>query len=324
MGLVIVRILISLFAISAASINFLAIFIIVSNRNLREDVTAKIMVSSAVGDLMSSLTPIGVIAVTSWIDLNPLPVWLANLQGISTKLFGQSSCEHLCLIAIVKCIVICRPFTHREILSNLKVGLGLAFIWAFSFLCGLVRYQNGAFLFIVRSDGFNYDSETYMTLPTPSADQSITYLIQFLLTSMTVVISYGIIFGTIVKHRRQISTVSQTSDNTGDSAADIARDFLRSVRGAKNMFIITIVYFIAYAPIIIGIVMKASIRASQQCMWIILLHTMTSSLLYMVLHKEVRDAVKKEFRKFWYLIFKGHGTPSKADKSQLGSVTSRY
>ena len=67
-------------------------------------------------------------------------------------------------------------------------------------------------------------------------------LIQFMFAFLSIVFSYSIIFKTILKHKRQISTVNQPTENTSDSAANMARDFLRSVRSAMNMFIITIVF----------------------------------------------------------------------------------
>ena len=120
-------------------------------------------------------------------------------------------------------------------------------------------------------------------------------------TFLSIVVSYSVIFKMILKHNRQISTVNQPSENP-----NMARDFLKSVRNAKNMFIITLVYFSAYAPFILAYGLGADNTVRQQCLWIMLLHTMTSSMLYMVLHKEVRDAVKKEFCIFWNRRFGGN------------------
>ena len=319
------KILITLFAISAASVNSLVIFIIVRHRNLREDVTARLMVSSAASDLGCSLILIGMIAAIAWLNLDALPLWLAALQAVSIKMFGQSSSLHLCFIAIAKCIVICRPFTHREILSDLKFGLGLALLWAASILYGLTTIENGTFSFVWRLVDFNFDPETYLILSRSSSDQSIRYFIQFLLTLLSIVVSYGIIFKTILKHRRQISALSQPQDNTENSTANMAREFLRSARGARNMFIITFVYLIAFAPAIISIGIKASVKTGQQCMWIILLHTMTSSLLYMILHKEVREAVKKEFRMVYHRMFgENHKDTTPKAGTSTGYVFPRY
>ena len=254
------------------------------------------MVSSAVGDLGSNLLTIGVIAIIAWLDLTPLPPWLAKSQSFSLRIFSQSSSAHLCLIAVVKCIVICRPFTHRDILSDRKVGLALAFVWIYSILYGFSQYENGQFYLFENLGTIYFVPETYMVPSTETDGQFLfsvitsIFLIQFMFTFLSKVISYSIIFKTILKHRRQISTVNQPAENTGDSAANIARDFLRSVRSAKNMFIVTLVYFIAYAPVIIAYGMGADNKTDQQCLWIMLLHTMTSSMLYMVLHTEVRDA----------------------------------
>ena len=299
MAMVIVKILITLFAVSATLINSLAIFIYTSNRNLREDVTARLMVSSAVGDLGSSLFTIGLTAIIAWNDFNfPLP-WLAGFQGISLRMFTLSSSTHLCLIAVVKCIVICRPFTHRDILSDLKVGLALAFVWIYSILFGCIVVDVGQIYFFTDIVFPRFDPDTYLAPTTEGSDlQTLIHMLQFVSALLSIVISYGIIFGTILKHRRQISTVNQPTEN-----ANMARDFLKSVRSAKNMFIITLVYFLAYAPTLIGYGLGAGMETSLQFIWIMMLHTMTSSLLYMSLHTEVRDAVKKKFRKWWNRMF---------------------
>ena len=243
------KILITLFAISGILINSLAIFIITSNRNLREDVTARLMVSSAVSDWGSCLFTIGVTAIIAWLDLTPLPQWLAKCQSFSIRVFSESSSAHLCLIAIVKCIVICRPFTHREILSDRKIGLALAFVWIYSIFYGFSQYGNGQFYLFENLGSIYFVPETYM-LPSTNTDGqflffliTLIFLIQFIFSFLSIVVSYGIIFMTILKHRRQISTVNQASENTANSAASTARDFLKSVRSAKNMFIITLVFF---------------------------------------------------------------------------------
>ena len=319
------KILITLFAISGISINSLAIFIITSNRILREDVTARLMVSSAVGDLGSSLFYIGVTAIMVWLDSTPLPPWLAKCQSFSQRIFLQYSSANLCLIAVVKCIVICRPFTHRVILSDRKVGLALTCVWIYSIFYGFIQHENRQFYLFENLGSMYYDPRTYMVISTATVDDQFFFfmlsrinLIQFLLAFLSIVISYSIIFKTILKHNRQISTVNQPSENT-----NIARDFLRSVRGAKNMFIVTLVYFIAYAPFITAFILGADNTIRQQCVWIMLLHTMTSSLLFIVLHTDVRDAVKKDFRKCWNRMF-GRNANQTETESRSDNIILRF
>ena len=148
------KILITLLAISGISINSLAIFIITSNRNLREEVTARLMVSSAVGDLGSNLFTIGVTAIIAWLDLTPLPLWLVKCQSFSLRASSESSSAHLCFMAVVKCIVICRPFSHREILSDRAVGLALAFVWDLQYFLRNYSIRKWTILF-VRKFGYN-------------------------------------------------------------------------------------------------------------------------------------------------------------------------
>ena len=126
-------------------------------------------------------------------------------------MFTLSSSTHLCLIAVVKCIVICRPFTHRDILSDLKVGLALAFVWVYSILFGCIRIGVGQVYFFGDAVDPRFDPDTYLaSTMKQSVIQSLIYMLQFILTLLSIIISYGIIFGTIFKHRRQISTVNTT------------------------------------------------------------------------------------------------------------------
>ena len=290
-----VKCLITLLGVGTVVVNILAMLVVGSTRHLRKDITGRLMISNAVGDLGCGLCSPCVNAVLAWLQLNPVPRWLPILVYSSNAGFGTATVAHQCFIAIVTCIVIVKPFTHEEILSDRRVNMGIVLLWAFSIAFSLIQFF----------EPFNPDFNTELLIMTSRGlvDENLLvfFIVQYVVITCIILSCYGIIFVVIWRHKRKITDLNQTTDTNTSS---VALNFLESIRSAKNMFIVFAVFLAVCLTMIITPYTSPSVESLGMALWINQLHSFKISFLYIVLHKKVRDIIKLKICQWFKIIDK--------------------
>ena len=284
----ILQFLMTILAIASVIINATAIYVIASNRNLREDVTGRLMISSAVSNLCSGLTVVGVSAVIACLRIQTVPPSVVLLQACCLNVFGKNSISHQSLIAVVKCVVIVKPFTQHEILSGKRVALAIVIAWIYAIAAGVYP------LFVDVEPTFHFD--TYVVTSSNTGWVFYINVIPYMiLMTPSIIISYGWIFLVILKHKRKISEVNPSPEVQNDSSSKAAQDFLESVRSAKCMFTLFVVYVILFLPL----VAVTDPTWIQICLWIELIYCALDSFLFMILYPTVRDSIKSKLSRLF-------------------------
>ena len=294
MGPEILQLLIAILAIASLLINSTVIYDIVSSRHLRDDVTGRVIISSAVSDLGSGLTVVGVSAVIACLRFQTVPPSLVLLQMCCFVVFGMNSQAHQTLIAVTRCITIVKPFTQHEILSGRRVNYMIIITWIYAFVGGVYP------LYTDVQPTFNFD--TYIVSHIFTGWTPYTSTIPFIILTLPISISYLWIFVVILKHRRQISDVSLPRGGHNDSTSKAAHDFLESVRSAKCMFTLFAAHMILSIPILITEVTQASPIWLYRCIWIMMLYCVSDSFLYMALYPTVRNTIKSKLSQLYRRI----------------------
>ena len=228
------------------------------------------------------------------LQLNPVPRWLPILVYSSNAGFGTATVAHQCFIAIVKCIVILKPFTHEDILSDRRVNIAIVFLWACSIAFALVQFF----------EPFNPDfsKELLVMISAGLVDKNlfVFFIAQYVVITSIILSCYGIIFVVIWKHKRKITDTNQSTDTNSSAALN----FLESIRSAKNMFVVFAVFLAVFLIMILTPFTSSSVESLGIALWINQLHSFTTSFLYIVLHKNVRDVIKLKICQWFKIIGK--------------------
>ena len=289
-----IKCLITLLGVGTVTVNILVMLVVGSTPHLRKDITGRLMISNAVGDLGCGLCSPCVSAALAWLQLNPVPRWLPILVYSSNAGFGTATVAHQCFIAIVTCIVIVKPFTHEEILSKHRVYVAIVFLWAFSIAFALVQFV----------EPFKPDFNTELLIMTSRGlvDKNLLvfFIAQYVVITCIILSCYGIVFVVIWKHKRKIADINQPTDTNSSAAINI----LESIRSAKNMFIVFAVFLAVFLTMILTPYTSPSVESLGIALWINQLHSFTTSFLYIVLHKKVRDIIKLKICQWFKIIGK--------------------
>lgn len=122
----------------------------------------------------------------------------------------------------------------------------------------------------------------------------VTLLVNFLVPFVTTVVAHAKMFFVV---RHHIRTVSASSSSSSSSPSGF---FYRSVRSARNIFIICAAYWLTYFPVILSTAIDASIRISERVgyalVWIYMTSAVVNGLLYITLHSAVRRDLRRRLR----------------------------
>ena len=95
--------------------------------------------------------------------------------------------------------------------------------------------------------------------------------------------------------QEKISEVNIPPEVQNDSTSKAAQDFLESVRSAKCMFTLFVVYVILFLPL----VAVTDPTWIQICLWIEMIYCALDSFLFMILYPTVRDSIKSKLSRLF-------------------------
>ena len=188
--------------------------------------------------------------------------------------------------------MIVKPFTHEEILSDRRVNMGIVLLWAFSIAFSLVQF------FEPFQPDFDTKLLVIISIGPTDKNLMIFFVAQYVVITCIILSCYGIILVVIWKHKRKIADTNQPTDTNSGAA------ILESVRSAKNMFIVFAVFLAVCLTMIITPYTNPSVESLGTVMWIEQSHSFTTSFLYIVLHKNVRDVIKLKICEWFKMIGK--------------------
>jgi hypothetical protein len=124
-------------------------------------------------------------------------------------------------------------------------------------------------------------------------------VVGFLMGTGTMLYCYGRIFLTVLKQKRLIAATQVTSGTNQSMATGGSKDsVLEAIRSAKKIFIITMMYFVAYTPAVVATV-AANLDYSDPifsvCVWLNVSNSFFNSLAYILLNRSMRRALVEMF-----------------------------
>ena len=278
-------------AILSIASNVPVFFLLLTSRRLQEDIATRAIASLAVADLgMETIAPmISAIIGSQGLDYRA-PQGLLTFYGCVFTTMVLSAIWHLALVSIIRCCVIIKPLTYRSIFSNRVLYGSIGAVWGICSLTCIAEVSVG-----IRF-GFNYISFTpYLINYVGGLQFAYVYLVLNTIAPALIIISaYFKIFLVV---RKQLRTI-RPEKNQGLTNLTVS-----SIKAAKNLFLMILVYGAAYLPIL---VMFAPLKFPQWYVftvnWIFCYNASFNAALYVVLHKTVRE----EYRKLFCPCLKGN------------------
>jgi len=215
----------SLVSVASFAVNIPVVFVTFRSRRFENDPVAKLIASLAVSDIGKGVTA-GCCAGLAW-SLQPgqqAPTWLLRLINSGRYGFGMCSIWHLAAVSVVRCSIIIRPLTHFTIFTERVLRLIVTTIWTLSLVVG---GATNAGVTVIRFSRITMR-------PTVEDQQSVFTvafaLVNFLLPTLIIMVSYAKVFLAV---RRQVRSIF-TSGLRHFGSRTI---FGSSVRSAKNLFV---------------------------------------------------------------------------------------
>ena len=271
-------------AILSIASNVPVLVLLLTSRRLQEDIATRAIASLTVADLgIGAIAPmISAIIGSHGLEYRAHQGLLVFYGCVHTAAL-LSAVWHLALVSIIRCCIIIKPLTYRSMFSNRVLYGSIGGLWGFCILTCIVWVSIGG------RYGFNYISFTpYLTNYEGNLQLAYIYLVlNTFAQGLIIIIAYLKIFLVVRKQLRTIRPVeNQGLDNLTVS----------SIKAAKNLFVMTSVYGAAYLPVF---VMFVPLSFPQWYVFavncIFYYNAAFNALLYVVLHKTVREEYRKLF-----------------------------
>ena len=264
--------------------NVPVLVLLLTSRRLQEDIATRAIASLAVADLGSgAVVPIiSAIIGSHFLEFNA-PQGLLTFYGCVYMTTVLSAIWHLALVSVIRCCVIIKPLTYRCIFSNRALYGSIAAVWGICSLTCIVEVSMGGRF------AFNYIS-FIPYLANYEGGIVLFYFYHVLnicVPAVIIVLAYFKIFLVV---RKQLRTI-RPEENQGLTNLTVS-----SIKAAKNLFVMISVYCVAYVPVL---VLFAPVNFPQWYVfavnWIFYYNATFNALLYVVLHKTVREEYCKLF-----------------------------
>lgn len=209
-------------------------------------------------------------------------------EGFSILLFGRSASWHLAVISSIKCYTIVRPLTCVTTMTVKFEAFVFISLWLWNSVYGTtVIYQNYGMIV--------HPVTYYVVFTNPTNIPLWVALASSILCTAIIFISNAIIFYTVYKHKQRIKASETTSHSP-----QLASEFMASVKASKNILIICIVFGVTFLPsfvalFIVQVQPVLPVWYIFLCHWGFMCHAFTDTLLYIVLHRNVRNEIRCMF-----------------------------
>ena len=274
-------------------VNIPVVIVTTRSERLKEDLVTRVMTSLAVSDIINGGGISCLAAFIAWIQPSTVPDAFTQTHGMLFYLFAHNAFWHLAFASVIKCVVIVWPLTYSDIITDRRINLMLSAIWII----------NIAADFIFFAIGVRYGFDWIQILPN-LANYFLVLppigIISFFAATICMIICYTKIF--IVVRKTLASTApdgmfaGSAATSAGIQTSQIKEKFLLNVRSAKTICIICATFLLSYLPYILrGMFAYNNVAFTFFSRWIFDVGSATNGLLYLVLHKKVREECKKMF-----------------------------
>jgi len=264
--------------------NVPVLVLLLTNRRLQEDIATRAIASLAVADLgIGAIAPMISTIIGSHGQEYIAPQGLLTLYGCVHNTTVLSAIWHLALVSIIRCCVIIKPLTYRSIFSNRVLYGSIGAVWGICSLSCIFELSMGG------RYAFNYINFTpYLTNFQAIAQLANAYLV--LNTIVPALIIFSAYFKICLVVRKQLRTI-RPEENEGLTNLTVS-----SIKAAKNLFVMISVYCATYLPLILLFSpLNFSLWYVFAVNWIFLYNATFNAVLYVVLHKSVRNEYRKLF-----------------------------
>lgn len=259
--------------------------LLLKSRRLQEDIATRAVASLAVADLgMGAVVPmISAIIGSRGLGFRP-PQGLLTFYGCVSTATSLSAIWHLALVSVIRCCVIIKPLTCRSIFSTRVLYGSIGALWGVCILTCVITVSMGA------RWGFNYIAFTpYLTNYTGGRLFGYVYIVLNTFAPASIIfVAYFKIFLVV---RRQLRTIRPQENHGGPVNLTVS-----SIKAAKNLFVIISVYGVTYLPLFLTFIpLKFPQWYVFAVTWLFYYNAGFNALLYVVLHKSVREEYRKLF-----------------------------
>lgn len=277
----------SLVTLFSVVISIFVAFVIVRSPKLMEDLTSMAMLSLCASDLGNGLFVSGFSAVLMWTGLADFPSSVLVVQYAALILFAAVSAWNLALVSIFKCAVIVRPLNYWTVLTARTQAAFVGGVWTLGVALAVLPFMTGG-----RAE-FSREMAAVIFLDTFTPFFGL--FVGFIIPSAVILVANFKIFLVVRRHKRSIVDVACLPQGPQGPFPDgHVNYFARSVKSAKNIFVICIAYWVVYAPSVSSLAVSSSWYMFVTN-WIYLCNPIINSLLYIGLHKNVQAEIRKVF-----------------------------
>ena len=216
---------------------------------------------------------------------------ISKLQVFFIIWCGSCSIYNMAAVSFVKMLAIARPLQFELEVTSKRCWAGIACIWLIAVVISapvLTDFAETAYA----------KPLLISTMGKGNAVLSTTFTILVYIPATSVIsVSYWKIFRIVLKHKRRIADISVLLD--GSSNGQYQR-VVSAIKSAKKMMVITGVYYSVFTPLAILLASGDIKNPESQERWyvfVILWNSLGNSwyncMLYLLLHKKNRTAVKQ-------------------------------
>lgn len=272
--------------------NSFAIFMICVAKRELERPDVKLVLSLFVSDLMFGLGVVVAVVGAWW----PRLLYSEAFFGIYiflTFVPGSVTVYNLGAIALVKMLSITRPLRYQVEVSSSRTKVGIVGMWTLSLVL-IIPMLIGTRV--------RYYTSLIYALPLSTAYTMVTLVLVGIPGFTCMLFCYGKIFFAVKDTNKKIQDIS-----VNDSETKTKNLFLKSVRSAKNLFIITATFVVVYGigsatVLILGSNLESEYSVQFVLHWSSLpMNSSLNSVLYILLTNKMRQ------RALCYLLCKTPG-----------------
>ena len=290
---------ITISAVTNIAINSLLIVVITRTPTLRDDRTTLFILS-----LVSSDLAFGVCVMASSAIISSSPdIRVDNFVAVFVVVgawLNVTSLYNLCYVSVCKMVAVVYPLRYLTVVTERRCYVIIVFTWVVCLILAIPLSSidmtwDSNICFIRRKNVTSTDPDYVVAMET----------IVSVLPMATMIYANVRMFCVVVRVTHKVSS-EQARFSTGSSSLALQQHTLasvmfRSVRSSRNIIVICLAYIVV---VVIAIAYESIVFANQKLdspnfrfviLWLFFNNTSFSSMLYILLHRSVRKAIKKQF-----------------------------
>ena len=285
--------------------NSLVIAVIVRNPQLLDDRMTLFMLSLSVSDLASGCTFMPMSAILCHYDASGTLSYLPKVQFFFMTWFISTSWLGLLGVTVTKTIAIMRPLRYRDIMTTSRCNAVVGWGWMLC-LCQAVLLSALSGNITCNVDMCSYRlpiNKNYSTL--------FATLVVLSSGSLFLLLSYSSahIFIVVLRAHKQIAALAQSMGRTTGSDVTANNMTRRSVRSARNIFIICVTAMALASPLVLFSITRNVWNSYWVSKWfgfiamaLFACNSFMDGLLYVFLYRSVRRKMSRLLTELFYRL----------------------